>query len=70
MFRRTDGQDIDLANALGAVANKKDVENEHGVDLIIGGHDHIYYIGKGATSWEGDVGPRGGHGMEKDQGVR
>jgi 5'-nucleotidase len=59
-----------LANELGAVADKEGVENTHGVDLIIGGHDHIYYIGKGAKSWEGDVGGRDGHGTEADKGVR
>lgn len=25
----------------------------HGVDLILGGHDHLYYVARGATSWEG-----------------
>lgn len=34
-------QDIRLANEIGAVANKPGVENEHGVDLLIGGHDHV-----------------------------
>ncbi len=35
-------QDIDLANTLGAV---KDADSsKHGVDLLIGGHDHIYYV--------------------------
>ena len=52
------------------MADKEGVENTHGVDLIIGGHDHIYYIGKGAKSWEGDVGGRDGHGTEADKGVR
>jgi 5'-nucleotidase len=65
-----DEQDIALANELGAVADKDGVENTHGVDLIIGGHDHIYYIGKGAKSWEGDTGGRDGHGTEADKGVR
>jgi 5'-nucleotidase len=23
------------------------------VDLLLGGHDHLYYISKGVTSWEG-----------------
>lgn len=36
-----DFQDIRLANELGAVADKPGVENEHGVDLLIGGHDHV-----------------------------
>ena len=55
---------------LGAVADRPGVENEHGVDLLVGGHDHIYYIGKGAKSWEGFAGDRHGHGMEADKGVR
>jgi hypothetical protein len=39
-------QDIKLANELGAVADYKGVENTHGIDLAIGGHDHIYYVGR------------------------
>jgi 5'-nucleotidase len=35
--------DIDLANELGAVEGK-DVASEHGVDLLIGGHDHVSSI--------------------------
>lgn len=27
------------------------LENLHGVDLILGGHDHAYYVSKGVTSW-------------------
>lgn len=27
--------------------------NEHGVDILFGGHDHLYYICKGAGEWEG-----------------
>lgn len=59
-----------MANELGAVADRDGVENEHGVDLIIGGHDHMYYIGKGATSWEGNVGQRDAPGTEEDKAVR
>jgi hypothetical protein len=36
-------QDVDLANELGAVKGR-DVRNQHGVDLLIGGHDHMYYV--------------------------
>ncbi|KAJ9115326.1 hypothetical protein QFC24_007035 [Naganishia onofrii] len=57
--------DIELANQLGAVKGR-DVADEHGVDLLIGGHDHI---GKGATSWEGFAREDGGRGTEGDQGV-
>lgn len=35
--------DIDLANELGAVEGQ-DVAAEHGVDLLIGGHDHVSAI--------------------------
>ena len=43
--------DIDLANALGAVAGTD--PNIHGVDILLGGHDHIYYAGRGVSSFEG-----------------
>lgn len=26
--------------------------NTHGADLILGGHDHLYYASKGVTFWE------------------
>ncbi|WVQ81605.1 hypothetical protein IAT38_003729 [Cryptococcus sp. DSM 104549] len=59
--------DIRLANELGAVAGKEGVENEHGVDLLVGGHDHI---GKGAASWEGYSGRKDVPGTTEDNGVR
>ncbi|WVW79106.1 hypothetical protein I302_101071 [Kwoniella bestiolae CBS 10118] len=62
--------DIKLCNELGAVADKPGVEDEHGVDLLIGGHDHIYYIGKGHTSWEGYSGRHDAPGTTEDKGVR
>ncbi|WWD20985.1 hypothetical protein CI109_105465 [Kwoniella shandongensis] len=61
--------DIRLATELGAVAGKVGVENEHGVDLLIGGHDHIYYIGKGAKSWDGYAGRKDVPGTMEDHGV-
>lgn len=42
--------DIALANAVGA---HKDGDS-HGCDLVCGGHDHTYYIGRGASSFEGE----------------
>ena len=24
----------------------------HGVDVLLGGHDHFYFVSKGVTSWE------------------
>lgn len=26
--------------------------SEHGVDLILGGHDHIYFASRGVSAWE------------------
>ena len=28
------------------------IASTHGIDIILGGHDHFYYISKGVTSWE------------------
>lgn len=28
------------------------MHNSHGVDLILGGHDHLYYASKGVSSWD------------------
>ena len=50
-------QDIKLAKALNAhspaVQDEKMTATLHGVDLLLGGHDHLYYVSKGVTSWEG-----------------
>lgn len=27
--------------------------SKHGVDLLLGGHDHVYWISKGVTKWDG-----------------
>lgn len=56
--------DIDFANAVGAVSNPD--PNSHGVDLVLGGHDHIYYVGNGASSFQGQEYPKGEPGTEKD----
>ncbi|GJE86791.1 bifunctional metallophosphatase/5'-nucleotidase [Phanerochaete sordida] len=49
--------DIALARALGAhapaVQAERGTAGMHGVDLVMGGHDHLYYISRGVTSWEG-----------------
>lgn len=29
-----------------------DVSCSHGVDILLGGHDHFYFVSKGVTSWE------------------
>lgn len=57
--------DIDFANAVGAVSNPD--ANSHGVDLVLGGHDHIYYVGNGASSFQGDEFARGEPGTENDK---
>ncbi|CDR87142.1 related to 5`-nucleotidase precursor [Sporisorium scitamineum] len=57
--------DIDFANAVGAVSNPD--PSSHGVDLVLGGHDHIYYVGNGASSFSGDDFPRGEPGTENDK---
>ena len=50
-------QDIKLAEELYALSplaqDGSSIASEHGVDLLLGGHDHIYWISKGFGSWEG-----------------
>jgi 5'-nucleotidase len=29
------------------------ITKTHGVDIILGGHDHDYYVSRGVDSWEG-----------------
>lgn len=58
--------DIDLANALGATSNSP--EDQHGVDLVLGGHDHTYYIGNGIDKYEGEEWGTSMPGTEKDKG--
>ncbi|KAF7800272.1 hypothetical protein EIP86_011519 [Pleurotus ostreatoroseus] len=49
--------DIALAKALSAhspaVQDANETASKHGIDIILGGHDHLYFISKGVTSWEG-----------------
>ncbi len=40
----------------------------HGADIIFGGHDHLYYISKGVTSWEGFDPNQDVLGAEEDHG--
>lgn len=42
--------------------------NEHGVDLILGGHDHLYYASKGVSAWDGYDVTQPCLGAEKDEG--
>lgn len=57
--------DIDLANALGA--RKDSSDDEHGVDLVLGGHDHTYYIGSGVDEYEGEDWKTDLPGQDKDK---
>jgi 5'-nucleotidase len=40
----------------------------HGVDLLLGGHDHLYFIPKGADAWEGFDHTQPQLGGEEDKG--
>ncbi|KAJ7184198.1 Metallo-dependent phosphatase-like protein [Mycena filopes] len=48
--------DISLAKDLLALSPSAQVTtsiaSSHGVDLILGGHDHLYYASKGMSTWE------------------
>ncbi|KDR81434.1 hypothetical protein GALMADRAFT_239326 [Galerina marginata CBS 339.88] len=48
--------DIKLAKELFALSPSAQetlpIISEHGVDIVLGGHDHIYFVGRGVTSWE------------------
>ncbi|KAI0637232.1 Metallo-dependent phosphatase-like protein [Trametes polyzona] len=48
--------DIKLAKSINASSpsaqESKPIHNLHGADIIFGGHDHLYYISRGVTSWE------------------
>lgn len=57
--------DIDLANDLGAT--KDAASSEHGVDIVLGGHDHTYYIGNGVDTYEGEDWQTDLPGKEKDK---
>lgn len=51
-----------------AVQDGQSTASKHGVDIILGGHDHLYYISKGATSWDGyDINEKV-LGAEQDEG--
>ncbi|KAF5358493.1 hypothetical protein D9756_001737 [Leucocoprinus leucothites] len=48
--------DLKLAKQLLALSSSgresQPIVNEHGVDILLGGHDHLYYISKGAEEWK------------------
>ena len=49
-------QDIQLAKQLLALTpssqSSSNIANEHGVDIILGGHDHLYFVGRGVDEWD------------------
>ncbi|KAI6043035.1 5'-nucleotidase [Pisolithus marmoratus] len=64
--------DIRLAQDLFALSPSAQrispIFSSHGVDLILGGHDHMYFASKGMSSWEGyDTGSET-IGAENDRG--
>lgn len=61
--------DIALARDTGAVGWKDgETARAHGLDLILGGHDHMYYVGRGAAAaWDGWDRPDEMPGTEADE---
>lgn len=50
-------QDIKLAKDLFALSSSAQsltpITEQHGVDILLGGHDHFYYISRGVDAWQG-----------------
>jgi hypothetical protein len=65
-------QDISLAKSLSAFSpvsqQKTPIANLEGVDIILGGHDHMYFVSKGVTEWEGFDTSQPVLGAEDDEG--
>jgi 5'-nucleotidase len=40
----------------------------HGVDLILGGHDHLYYVSRGVSAWDEYDTAQAVLGAEEDKG--
>ncbi|KAH0830270.1 Metallo-dependent phosphatase-like protein [Lanmaoa asiatica] len=64
--------DIQLAKDLLASSpsaqKTHSIAGEHGVDIILGGHDHLYFVSKGVTTWEGYDVSKPSIGSEGDDG--
>ncbi|KAJ3926315.1 MAG: Metallo-dependent phosphatase-like protein [Lentinula lateritia] len=64
--------DIKIAKDLFALSpsaqQEKPIAGLHGVDIVLGGHDHMYYISKGVSSWEGYDVQQPSLGAEQDHG--
>lgn len=56
-----------LASSPSAKKNRP-IAGEHGVDIILGGHDHLYFVSKGVTTWEGYDVSKPSIGSEGDNG--
>lgn len=58
-----------MAKATHARPSSGEIVNCHGIDLILGGHDHLYFASKGFAAWNGyDIG-QPTLGSNKDDGV-
>ena len=44
------------------------IANLEGVDILLGGHDHMYFVSKGVTAWEGFDTSQPMLGAEDDEG--
>ncbi|KAG8885507.1 hypothetical protein FRB97_000832 [Tulasnella sp. 331] len=60
--------DITLAKQLGALPNGGGA-SQHGVDMIFGGHDHMYYVGRGIQDWKNYDFKSNELGTEEDDGL-
>jgi 5'-nucleotidase len=63
-------QDIELAKDAYSfsLSSYGSLAPQHGVDLILGGHDHEYYVSKAITDWEGFDATRANPDSEGDTG--
>ncbi|KAH9030690.1 Metallo-dependent phosphatase [Lactarius pseudohatsudake] len=65
-------KDIQLAKQLLAITpssqSSSDIANEHGADIIFGGHDHLYFVGRGVDKWDNYNISRHVLGAEHDEG--
>ena len=63
---------MELAKALFALTpssqKKHEIVNKHGADLILGGHDHLYFVGRGIDAWDNYDLTDKPLGAEKDEG--
>lgn len=62
------GNDIKLANDTGAIKwAEGNTDRPHGLDILLGGHDHQLYIGRGADKWDNWNQPEDLPGTEDDK---